>query len=315
METQTEYILYYVDPHSGSWYGLYNPASKLRLDGPEGVADIASWNPRAWQKFIWDDFWVAGLNYFYQKIGDDPVVMVLGGDAIQGNRFLANLMTAQINEQVQLAADAMEYAFGQLNIRRVYLAYGTEAHVGIDGDGECLIAKQLNKQHRPVVATPMALIPVGGGSVSIAHHGFYVGEANLRGNSARLMLQRRMVEDMLLTNQRPPCLYLSGHWHRYLHTSHIESLGGEDIESHIVVCPALCPQNGYARQRTRSQAILWTGLVLIKITDGRVVDVDRTFVRALDMRERLGYTDNDSPGVVAFHYRGTPRSRAVAIDS
>jgi hypothetical protein len=311
----TEHILYFTDPHSGSAYGLLNPATTLEFDGPDGSKDIHSPAMTKWERMIWEQIIVPSMEDFYLQVGSDPVVMVMGGDCIHGNRFISHLHTPKLSEQGKIAKEAFEYMFGRLNIKRVYLAYGTDAHVGIEGDAESWLVPMLDKPNRPVIATPMARIKVGGGVVSIAHHGFYVGEANLRGNAARLQLQRRMNEDMLLTQQRPPCLYLSGHWHRYLHTSHIESLGGEDIESHAIVCPALCVMNGYARQKTKSQPILWTGLVLITITDGKVVNVNRQYIHAIDMRENYGFEENDTPGTLFFkrpnHYTEAETRRYV----
>ena len=299
--TDAEYILFLTDFHSGDTYGLLNPSTTLEYNGPDGRRDIQKPVQTRWQQRIWGIV-VDALNAYHDTIQDAPVVLVVGGDCIQGTRYLTHLITPSITQQLQIAAEAIEYIFTQLNIKRVFLAYGTEAHVGIDGDGEGGLVPLIDRPNRPVVATPMARVNVGGGDVFISHHGFYVGDAHLRGNAGRLMLQRRMVDDMMLLGKRPPVLYLSGHVHKYGHFTHIESIGGEDIESHAVVCPALCPMNGYARMRTKSQPILSTGVVLIKMAGGRVEWVNRDFIQFIDMRENYGYPDGN-PGVMAHPYR------------
>jgi len=302
MDTTKEYILFMSDGHSGHSFGLMNPATVLDYAGPNQKPDLHQPKTTKWQEKIWSEVIVNGLNAFAAQIGNAPVVFVYGGDAINGTRYLDNLVTPKISQQCQIAADCMRYIFTQLNIKRVYLAYGTEAHVGIDGDAESMLIPLIDSPERPVVATPMAIINVGGADVSIVHHGFYVGEGYLRGNSARLQLQRRMLEDMMLVNKRPPALYLSGHVHRYVHTSHIETWGEEDIESHAIVCPALLPMGGYARQVTRSQPILWTGMVLITITDGHISNVNRDYILPIDMRESYGYPEGQ--GVRFYHWKG-----------
>lgn len=299
----TEYLLFMSDLHCGDSYGLMHPDTVLEYSGPDGHRDIHKPDRTRWQELNWA-LLVDALNAYNIIVGSAPVTLVIGGDVIQGTRYLSHLVTPRISDQVQIAVDAIQYIFTQLNIKRVFLAYGTEAHVGIDGDGECALVQLLDRPNRPVVATPMARILVGGGDVCISHHGFYVGEAYLRGNSGRLLLARRMLDDMHLLGKRPPALYLSGHVHKYAHFSHIETIAGEDIESHAVVCPALVPMNGYARQITRSQPILSTGVVLIAMNDGRVADVNRDFVRFVDMRENFGYADNANDGLIGFTFRG-----------
>lgn len=303
MTLQTEYVLFFSDPHCGQSYGLLNPATELDYAGPGQKSDVHKPEMTKWQEFIWQEIIVKGLNAFSSQIAAAPVTLVCGGDCIQGTRYLTHLVTPKLSQQMQIAADAFQYIFTQLNVKRVFLAYGTEAHVGIEGDAESGIVPLIDSPGRPVKATPLAVINVAGADVFIAHHGFYVGEANLRGNAARWLLQRRMIDDMLLLGKRPPALYLTAHVHRYLHISHIETLGGEDIESHAVVCPALCPMSGYARQVTRSMPILATGMVLITITDGKVMNVNRDYILAVDLRESYGYPDGTAPGMRFYSFR------------
>ncbi len=299
----TEYILAFSDPHCGDIYGLLNPATVLDYAGPNQKPDVHAPQITAWQEYIWNEIIVKGLNAYRDKINDAPVTLVCGGDCIQGTRYLTRLVTPKTSQQCQIAADVFLYMFTQLNIKRVFLAYGTEAHVGIDGDAESGIVPLIDKPNRPVIATPMALVNVAGGLISIAHHGVHVGEAHLRGNAARLMLQRRMMDDIMSLGQFPPVLYLTAHVHKYLHIIHVESVRGKDIESHWVVTPAMCPMNGYARQISRSQPILHTGMVLIEITDGKVRDVNRDYIHEMDLREYYGYKDAD-PGLMAWTWRG-----------
>lgn len=297
-----EYVLFLTDLHCGDTYGLLNPNTQIAYSGPDGAVEYHKPIQTGWQELIWGILCDA-LNAYRETIQDAPVVLVVGGDVIQGTRYLSHLITPKLSQQMQIATEAIEYIFTQLNVKRAFLAYGTEAHVGIEGDAESGLVTLLYRPNRPVIATPLARFRVGGGDVFAAHHGFYVGDAHLKANAGRLMLQRRMMDDILLLGKRPPALYLSGHVHKYAHFVHIETVGGEDIESHAVICPAMVPMNGYARMRTRSLPILSTGPVLIKLEDGRVTGINRDFIRYVDMRESYGY-ESGSPGMIGFSFRG-----------
>ena len=159
-----EYIVALSDLHCGDIHGLLNPATKLEYSGPDGSKDIHHPERTAWQNMIWS-LLVDALNTYRATIQDAPVVLVVGGDIIQGTRYLSHLVTPSKTQQMQIATEAIEYIFTQLNVKRVFLAYGTEAHVGIDGEAESGIVPLLDRPNRPVVATPMARVNIGGGDV------------------------------------------------------------------------------------------------------------------------------------------------------
>jgi hypothetical protein len=295
-----EYAIAWNDPHCGSWYGVLSPETKL-TDPTSGE----TYNPqlRKWQRFVWDKIIERGCEAFAHITKKDPVTLFANGDLVHGVRGGQNLITSVREEQRTIAVDMVRYFYTQLNVIKTYIAWGTEWHVGEEGDEERGVVKELASGGRDVVSTPMARVNVGGAEFSVAHHGPHVGEAHLRSNTPALFLRRRMYEEIVILQRKPADMYLYAHRHRWAHVVHNEPIKGQDYTSHLVVCPALCVMDGYARSATLSQPVLHTGMVLIIIANGKVVDVDRDYILETDLRQVFdGGKQDELNGVNAHPY-------------
>jgi hypothetical protein len=119
--------------------------------------------------------------------------------------------------------------------------------------------------------------------LDVAHHGPHPGTRDwLFGNVATLYLRDRIYRDRAL-GQEPASVYLSGHYHHWVHVTLYQTWQGEDRRYDLVVLPSFCGLGEYARKATRSDPSLTTGLGLFEVIDGRLADI-RPVTQVWDLR-------------------------------
>lgn len=72
------------DIHCGCQYGLFNPKSKIKLDGG-GIYEPSNNQKKMWEH--WEEFWNVWVPQVTRK---DPYIIIFNGDAIDGNHHGSN---------------------------------------------------------------------------------------------------------------------------------------------------------------------------------------------------------------------------------
>jgi len=270
------------DLHAGNQMGLLNPATVLwRADD---VGDLLPWQPplTAFQKYLW------GL--YQEKIaelrtlaGDDEIVVLVDGDATQGDRY-ADSMIADTTKQDQqdIAADALAPLLVLPNVKTARLLTGTAVHV--PDSAEARIAARLAKDFdKDVRSAHHGRFDISGVVFDVAHHGPAPGSRHwLRGNVALYYLRDRVYDD-LHSGQSPARVYVRAHFHEWA-PAHLEfDFWDEVCMASLYVLPSMCGLTSHARQVTRSVPSLRNGFLAWEIVDGRVVECHR-LTSTLDLR-------------------------------
>lgn len=295
MHIPTEYLLLAGDKHSGSLRGLQHPGQQLKTDGV-----LAPRAQTAWQKTIWDEVYIAGLDKFAAIVGDDPITVEDGGDCVHGNHIMQDTVTNYVGEQEQIAELAFSPIYERFpNVKVTLLLIGTTAH-SLDDNGtvEEHVRDRIRNAGHYAEVIGHGVVKIGEILVDMAHIGTGSGQAYNRGSGLVNYLKGRMQDELDLMGNIPPALYVRHHFHDWAQGSWTKIYRGEAITSHIILCPPLTGMNAFARGATRSNPIVHIGMILVKITGKTIAIIPH--VRVYDVRE---YVD-EGGGVHAYTFRG-----------
>ena len=299
MDTTTEYILVRSDGHSGALRGLQHPEQLIELDGR-----LMPLNQTSWQKTIWDDVYVDGLKYFAEIVGDAPLTVLDGGDLVQGNYHLDDVVSPILKTQFEIGMKTFEPIYKTFpGAYQTVLLIGSRAHA-LDEEGtvETVMRDRLRAGGHYCEVYGHGALSIAGAIIDASHIGPNPGKGTNRGNAILNYLKGAMWDELMLLGKIPPDLYLRFHYHDWTPAKTWSlQYQGETITSQALVCPPLSSMNGYGRGATKSVPYVHVGMMLIRVRpDG--LDVI-PWVRVYDVRQ---YSE-PGRGTVAFHYGGTPR--------
>lgn len=290
-----EYLLITGDKHSGALRGLQHPNATVEYDG-----SLRQLIQTSWQKTIWNEIYIAGLDKFDAIVGDAPITVVDGGDLIQGNYHLDDVVSPIIRTQTEISIGTFGEIYARFpNVKQTLLMIGTRAHA-LDEEGtvEMFIRDRLRAGGHYTEVLGHGLFQVGGIRVDSAHVGTSAGHGHNRGNSLVNYLKLRMTDELEMLGAIPPELYLRYHYHDFAMGAWTKIIEGQPITSHIILCPPLCSMNGYARGATRSNPLIHIGLILVRVNHSDITIIPH--VKVFDIREYL----TGGEGVRFYRWRG-----------
>ena len=266
------YNLISSDWHSGHDNGVMAPGTVLKYDDPgepyrELTVSLTGGQDRLWN--VTQNV----LCYIGNVVGKEPIVLTQVGDIVNGNSFVETQYT-RLSHQISIARAYLAEFMTRLNVSGFYTVHGTDVHSYGEGSAEELIAEYTREKYGvESVSASHLLLDVGGVRFDIAHDGPSVGEAWLTGNGARTYLRKRMMADMDVLQREPADVYVRAHVHGYADVQDSIERNGKFYQARLVVCPAMCIPNGYARKASRSISYYRLGMLLADIQDGRLVSI------------------------------------------
>lgn len=277
------------DTHGGHKLGLMNPTVTLQAEDESGNLVPYQPTPTASQDYLWS-LYKDCLAQVQNIAQDSPVVAIHNGDIAQGNRFMSELVSTRMADQIIIGAANLRPVVEMENLSALRFAVGTEAHVFGEGSAEILVADSLTKEfhHKDIQVVHHGLCEVGGASVDYAHHGPPKGARSwLTGNVARYYLQSLMLE-ALAGGEVPPRLVFRGHYHGWICETVTLTFGDKEYVSTLIVTPSFCMMGEHGHKATRSIGTITNGMAAVEIDNGNVVKIHR-LARTLDIRtkERL----------------------------
>lgn len=273
------HLLILSDMHAGHKLALMNPTVSL----PDGEGGAWKPSPTPTQTRLWQ-WWTEGLAWARERVGNDPVSVLINGDVTTGIKYGDGLVSSRAFDQIAIAAANLIPLLTWPTVGKLALIQGTQAHDWSEGGASFLVAELLRSGF-PALGIQVlrhALLDLDGVAIDAAHHGPPPGgRVWLRGNMLRYAV-RDMMMDHLLREQRPPDVVLRAHYH----TAVRETVRVGEHTTEALISPGLCGLTYYVQQATRSVYLLSFGLALVTVEDGRLLALD-SWVRAEDLRTRV----------------------------
>lgn len=271
------------DNHAGHKLGLMAPETKL-FDQDE-MGNVREYIPEltAYQKYLWDEIYMPGVEATEKWANGDSVVVLHGGDPTYGKGYMDQLISTRLDDQIEIAIVSLMKVVEIKGVRCVRFVVGTGTHEFGEGSAPLRISKYLAVKYPriDIGALYHGLAEVEGLMVDYAHHGPGAGIRTwLWGNNVRFYLRNLMME-CIFHKEKPPDLVLRHHTHQLVD----ETVTVGDFTSRIVVVPALCGLGDYGRKVTRSAFELINGMVAFEIVDGRIMET-KILAKKLDVRTR-----------------------------
>lgn len=271
------------DPHNGHILGLANPETELQDD------DGRFYNPElnGYQLYLWNKIYLPAIENTIKLAEKDDIVLLELGDSTQGNKYPNEQMTTRMADQLRLAKWSFIPWLQHKNVKTIRLTKGTGSHVFGEGSSEILLEDILSDKYPKVDIRTVyhGLAEIAGITTDYAHHG--PGQSKrkwLEGNTARYYLRDKMWKDILAGN-KPPDLFLRGHFHEYIKEILEMQLGKDWYESMLVVVPSLCGISDFARQATKSVYQITNGIIVFEIINGKIYETYK-FIETLDTRTK-----------------------------
>lgn len=274
------------DTHGGHKLGLMCPEVILFDETETGQLVPYQPKPTASQEYLWR-LYQENVKAVIELANGDPVVAIHNGDIAQGNRFMAELVSTRMADQVLIGAANLRPWLGYNNVHALRLSVGTEAHVFGEGSAEILVADTLKREYpnKDIRVLHHGLAEVGGLMIDYAHHGpFYGSRTWLRGNVARYYLQSLMIDE-LMAGRRPADLYWRAHVHNWVRETVTVSIGELDYTSTILITPSYCMVGEHGHKVTRSVGSITNGMAAVEIVNGKLVEIHR-LTKTMDIRTR-----------------------------
>lgn len=260
-----------------------HPDTILYSEDEDG--NLTPWRPRltATQEHLWG-LYTNGLELIKGLAGPDRTIFLHNGDETHGNKHPQSLVSTRMADQLLIADAFFTTALSTLpNLARVRLVAGTGAHNFQEGSSTMIVARLLQGAFPALNIKPVyhGLMDIDGFAVDYSHHGPHPGSRVwLNGNIARFYLRDLMMNE-IMAGRKPPQLVIRGHYH----TPVIETVTMNGCTSTIVIMPAMCVLDDYARQATRSVFRITNGLFAFEIDGTRLVDIHQ-LTDTLDVRTK-----------------------------
>lgn len=285
------------DWHSGHRLGLMNPETVLyeqRIDGKGKMTrETMDYTLGEFQRYLWEDIWLKALDDIKQLADGCPVAMVVNGDITHGNKYPDQLVTTSLANQFLLAEGCAKPWLDKMpELNFVRFAVGTGSHI-FNESASPVIVSELLKPKYPKVDIGVVhhgLLNTCELKIDYAHHGPSQGIREwTKGNQLRYYLKSIMA-GAYKNGTKPPDAVFRSHYH-YPHREVVtEYQRGDDgrprtVESRIYLTPSMCGMNDYAQQASKSFSMLYNGLMVLEIENGRIIDDHLDdFIWMLDLR-------------------------------
>lgn len=270
------------DLHGGNKLGLMNP--EIILEDLQRDGDSRKWRPEvtASQRELWE-LRTDNLERVKALTGKSELHYAQCGDATQGNKHAAELVSDRIADQIAIAVGNCKPVLDMKPKSATFLV-GTGAHNFLQGSADLLMTNELKALY-PKANIHLyyhALVHYVDFVVDYAHHGAYPGSREwLRGNAVRYYLQSLMLHQ-IRKGHKPPDLVVRGHYH----TPVIETVRMNGYVSTMVVLPSMCMMDDFAHQAARSPDDVTCGMFAAEVVDNRLVDIHQ-YTRTYDTRTEL----------------------------
>ena len=296
-----EVLLLFADTHAGSDTGLCCPETKLY--------DTGSW--RSWtypkmtktQLLLWDKF-SCHTQEAKQFAGKDPVYVGFLGDASHGSVFHSDAAEPRFLGQYQIAwynACHILDVFGD-QLQKMMMVSGTNVHTW-DSSLEYRLAHDLrHKYERDIWCYPHILFRAGETTHDLAHHGPSPGKRVwTKANAAQNWLKNMMIRD-IMGRKTPQTVTYRAHFHEWVpaithREASIRETGIVQYESHFLFVPGYSGLSDHARKATKSEDIVFWGMVAVEIIDGRTVNFyPMVYPHDTRIREEVDYGPQHESG-------------------
>lgn len=274
------------DTHGNSRLGLLSPQTQLWDENAQG--DIVEVNPtlNPIQEQLWD--WYLEDKYQIEKLADgDEIVLVHNGDMTHGNKYMSEMVSTRMSDQIPIAAAALRPWLRLKNVKKAFFVKGTPSHEFGEGSAPLLVAEVLRNELDVEITVPFHVeIDIDGFRADMFHHGGHPGTRNwLKGNSLRYYVQSVM-DDFLKNRKEPPDALVSGHFHQCV-VEHVQRYGlGERYWTWGAICPSYGFPDSYARKAARSPRNVTVGALAFELIDGKLIGEPHEFTRTVDHRTR-----------------------------
>lgn len=278
------YILaLFSDIHSGFVLGLMNPETILEAEDGDTVY---KYHPQlsATQEHLWSRY-EEDIDSVARFANGDPIVAVHNGDIAHGIKYIQQLVSTRMADQIVIGYYNMLPWLEMNNVISLRLIYGTSAHNFGEGSADILVARWLASEfpNRDIQSYHHGLMNIGGVLVDFSHHGPYHGSRQwLTGNVANFYLRDLMTRE-IMRGKKPPDLVVRSHYHTYVKVTLNISIDDTDFESILVITPSYSGAGDFARQHARSPYLITNGMVAVEIIDGEIGRVKR-YSKTLDIR-------------------------------
>lgn len=199
------------DLHCGDQFGLC--PDKVRLDGG------GYYESSTLQKKV-NRMWLESFKWVKQTIKDEPFVLVINGDAIDGKPHQSKTQISDnYSDQISIAETILRPVLDDPKCKKYYHIRGTEAHVGKSGEYEELLAKKLGAipdefgNH----ARWEMWYEIGKSLVHFSHHIGTTGSSSYESTAVYKELVEAFVEAGRW-NEKPPSVIVRSHRHRQFET-------------------------------------------------------------------------------------------------
>lgn len=124
----THHILLIGDTHGGHTHGLMSPSVELQQETETG--EIVTYTPqlRAVQDWLWHDVYLPGLEQVEALTRNDPLTVIHMGDVTHGVRRMQELVTTEMDDQLEIACANFAPILGLPNLKRLEIVIGTGSH-------------------------------------------------------------------------------------------------------------------------------------------------------------------------------------------
>jgi len=281
-------IVAMADMHSGHKLGLLNPDTRVHEQDEMGRVKKVKVKFTATQKWLWK-MYRKDVQDVVELAGDDPIVLLVVGDACNGDKYPDQLVSTRRSDQIEIAVRNLDPWVELQNLDKLRLAKGTGAHDFGEGSAELLVAAQIQAKHEGLDVQVLwhGLGDADGVLIDYAHHGPSAGIRHwTSGNQVRYYL-KSIMDTEIWANRRPPDVVLRAHYHNLCwETVKVRrGKGDEYTQAHAIILPAYCGMSDHGQQATQSKYLISCGLVAMEVVDGELMRIV-PFARSMDLRTR-----------------------------
>ena len=262
------------DTHCGYTMGLIDPDVDLQQEREDGT--IVPFTPELTEGqktlHVLHTQSIAEVSYLTKK---HPGIFIHDGDITHGNKYMGQLVTTRIADQILIALSALDPWFRIRGIQKYRFATGTEVHVFGEASAEVLVCntykQKYPKRDIEVVKHGRILLQDEDNiEIDYAHHGPPPGtRPDLRGNSARAYL-KGICATAVGFDERPPRLVLRGHYHVPVEETVYTRFRGGWVKSTIFLLPSFTFPDHHTIQAARSEGKVTVGMMIFTINGDEI---------------------------------------------
>lgn len=198
-------LLVISDLHCGSTYGLLPPGFVTQEENPVHQNPLQAW---AWSNWLdWQGQW------WDERIGDDPVALIVNGDATEGVHHGTKEIISPDPSDHRMAARHVLQPLAE-RCEQVYIVEGTECHTA---NSEHRLAYDLGAvmpDSRVKAAWDILRLRINGTLCQFQHHIGTTKRVYLEASQLSIELRNAQLE-AFTTGQEPPTVLGAAHRHKY----------------------------------------------------------------------------------------------------